>query len=126
MTALTTESRGMLSSALQGLGLIVYDVVPATPTTPSVSIIPDTPWITPERISSHLQYEVRWKLLLAVKTNQNKAAQNDSEKYVDFILGALTNSHFNVSLVGPPQLTDVGAQGTVLTTEINVSVSMKE
>jgi hypothetical protein len=28
--------------------------------------------------------------------------------------------------VNPPQLNDVGAQGTVYTTEINVSVSMKE
>ena len=54
MTALTTESRGLLVTALTGHGFKVYGTAPAIPVTPSVVIVPDAPWITPERIGGRL------------------------------------------------------------------------
>jgi len=125
MTALTTESRLELIDAFTGLGYKVYSAVPNVPTAKSIVIIPDTPWITPSRIGSALSYEVFWKVIATVSPRNNDAAQLDSENAVDAILGAIPNP-YTFTRVGPPQLTDVGAQGTVITTEINVSVRMKE
>jgi hypothetical protein len=53
------------------------------------------------------------------------AASIDTENAVDVILG-LIPAGFTVDQVGPPALTDLGAQGTVITTEINVQAHMKE
>ena len=56
---------------------------------------------------------------------KNDAAQLDCENYVDAILDALP-ANYLCTLVGQPQLTDTGAQGTVITTEINIQANMKE
>ena len=125
MTALTTESRGDLIDAFTGLGYKVYTAIPNVPTPKSIVIIPDAPWILPSRIGSSLSYEVFWKVIVTVSPRNNAAAELDAENAVDAILAAIPNP-YTFTRVGPPQLTDVGAQGTVITTEINVSVRMKE
>lgn len=125
MTALSTEAREDLVDSLAGLGLKVYSVAPAVPSPPCAVVIPDAPWIRPTRIGSNLNYEVRWRILVVISPRKNDAAQLDVENAVDAILNALP-PHYLVSLVGQPNLTDTGAQGTVITTEINVSANMKE
>lgn len=125
MTALTTESRLAMASAFEGHGYRIYDSVPAVPTPPCITFVPDTPWVRPSRIGSNLNYEVRWRILVVVKVRKNSAEQLDAENAVDTILG-LIPSGFEVVQVGPPQLTDTGAQGTVITIEIAVSAQMKE
>jgi hypothetical protein len=125
MTALSTESRQALVTAFEGHGIRVYDTPPAVPKPPAVVIIPDAPWIVPERIGTPLNYRVRWKVLVVISPRNNEAATIDIEDAVDTIL-ALVPSTFNVEQVNPPQLNDVGAQGTVLTTEINISAHWKE
>ena len=124
MTALTTEARTDLIAAVDNLGYRVYDVAPAVPAPPCIVVIPDQPWINVDRIGSNLSYECRWRLLVVVSPRKNSAAQVDAEDAVDAVLGALS-SPFLVTTVGSPQLTDTGAQGTVITTEISVSVRMK-
>lgn len=125
MTALTTESRAALATAFNGLGYTVYSVAPPVPKPPCVVIIPDSPWVRPDRIGSTLHYEVRWRVLAVISPRKNDAAQLDTENAIDTLLHAIPAA-YSVELVGAPQLTDVGAQGTVTTTEINVSVRMKE
>jgi hypothetical protein len=125
MTALSTESRTTLAAALTSHGYKIYSTAPAIPITPSIVIVPDAPWITPERIGSNLNYRVRWKLLVVISPRKNDAASIDTENAVDVILG-LIPAGFTVDQVGPPALTDLGAQGTVITTEINVQAHMKE
>lgn len=125
MTALTTESRGLLVTALSGHGFKVYGTAPAVPVTPSIVIVPDAPWVTMERIGSPLNYRVRWKLLVVISPRKNDAASVDTENAIDLILGLIPGG-FTVDQVGPPSLTDIGAQGTVVTTEINVQAHMKE
>ena len=125
MTALSTESRTTLAAALTGHGYKIYSTAPAIPITPSIVIVPDAPWVTPERIGSNLNYRVRWKLLIVISPRKNDAASIDTENAVDVILG-LIPAGFTVDQVGPPALTDLGAQGTVITTEINVQAHMKE
>jgi hypothetical protein len=125
MTALTTEARTLLVSALTGHGFKVYGTAPAIPVTPSIVIVPDAPWVTPERVGGKLNYRVRWKLLVVISPRKNDAAALDVEDAIDVIL-PLIPSGFTVDQVGPPSLTDIGAQGTVVTTEINVQAHMKE
>jgi len=123
--ALSTEARQALVSALEGNGIRVYDSVPAVPKPPAIVITPDAPWIVPERLGTPLNYRVRWRVLVVISPRSNDAATVDIEDAVDTVLG-LIPSTMNVEQVNPPQLNDVGAQGTVLTTEINVSAHWKE
>jgi len=88
-------------------------------------VVPDSPWIQPTRLGSNLNYRVRWRVLLVISPRNNAAATLDIEDAVDDILGLIPSGYL-VDLVGPPQLQDTGAQGTVYTTEINVSAQMKE
>jgi hypothetical protein len=125
MTALSTESRQALIGAFEGHGIRVYETVPAVPKPPAVVITPDAPWIVPERLGTPLNYRVRWRVLVVISPRNNEAATVDIEDAVDTLL-ALVPSTFNVEQVNPPQLQDVGAQGTVLTTEINISAHWKE
>jgi len=124
MTALVTEAREALVAAFTGQGLQVYTTVPAVPRPPAVVIIPDSPWITHER-GTALGYQVRWRVLVIISPRNNEAATLDIENAIDLLL-PLIPAGFSWDVINPPQLNDVGAQGTVYTTEINVSVSMKE
>jgi len=123
--ALSTQARQALIAALEGHGIRVYDTMPAVPKPPAIVVIPDAPWIVPERIGSPLNYRIRWRVLVVISPRQNAAATTDIEDAVDTVLG-LIPSTMNVEQVNPPQLQDTGAQGTVLTTEINVSAHWKE
>jgi hypothetical protein len=125
MTALSTEAREALVSAFTGLGYKVYNTVPAVPKPPCIVIIPDAPWIQPTRLGSNLNYVVRWRVMIVISPRNNEAATVDIEDAVDIVLAAVPSGYV-ADLVGPPQLTDTGAQGTVITTEINVSAQMKE
>jgi len=124
MTALVTEAREALVAAFTGQGLQVYTTVPAVPRPPAVVIVPDSPWITHER-GTALGYRVRWRVLIVISPRNNEAATLDVENAIDLLL-PLIPAGFSWDVINPPQLNDVGAQGTVYTTEINVSVSMKE
>jgi hypothetical protein len=123
--ALSTEARTALIAALEGNGYRVYDTMPAVPKPPSIVIIPDSPWIIPERIGSTLNYRVRWRVLVVISPRSNEAATTDIEAATDVVLANIPAT-MNVEQVNAPQLQDTGAQGTVLTTEINVSAHWKE
>jgi hypothetical protein len=122
--ALTTESREALAQALDGNGWKVYETVPAVPIPPAVVITADSPWVVPERLGSHLNYRVRWRVLLVTSAKDNKKAQEDIEADVDQLLGFIPSGYV-VDLIGPPSLSDTGAQGIVYTTELALSVHMK-
>jgi hypothetical protein len=122
MTALSTEARNTLTTALTGLGYKVYAIAPAVPVTPSIVISPDSPWLVPERLGA-LAYRVRLKVFVVVSPRNNAAAQLDAEEAVETVLVNMPNG-YAVENIGAPELLDVGAQGTVLTVTINVSVSM--
>lgn len=123
--ALSTESRQALLTAFDGSGIRVYDTVPAVPKPPAIVVTPDSPWIVPERVGSPLNYRIRWRVLIVISPRSNEAATIDTEDAVDTVL-ALIPATFNVEQVNPPQLQDIGAQGTVISTEVNVSAHWKE
>ena len=122
--SLATESRELIIDALTGNGYKVYDTVPATPITPSVVCIPDSPWIRPSRLGSNLNYEIRWRILVNINARVNESATKATEDAIDTLLAALPNTVL-VELINAPQLLSIGAQGTVMSTEINVTMQMK-
>ena len=124
MTALTTEARLAITSAVTGLGYKVYTSTPPVPIPPSIVIMADSPWVIPERLG-RLSYRTQWRLMVVVNPRKNSAAQLDAEDAIDTILGALMN-YAAVTSIGPPTLMDVGTQGSIITVEISLFVSMKE
>lgn len=122
--SLATESRELIVAALSGNGYKVYDTVPATPITPSVVCIPDSPWIRPNRLGSNLNYEIRWRILVNINARVNDSAIKATEDAIDTLLEALPNTVL-VEVINAPQLLSIGAQGTVMSTEINVTMQMK-
>ena len=123
--SLATESREAIVAALTGHGYKIYDTVPATPITPSVVCVPDSPWIRPSRLGSNLNYEIRWRILININARVNEAATKSTEDAIDALLVELPNTVL-VDVINAPQLLSLGAQGTVMSTEINVSMQMKE
>ena len=123
--ALTTEARGMLIQAFSGQGYRIYNTVPGTPIPPSVVVVPDSPWIIPSRLGSTLNYRCRWRVLININARVNDTATMQTEDAVDTLL-ALVPDNFVVESVIAPQLLSLGAQGTVISTEINLSIEMKE
>ncbi len=125
MTALTTEARLMLVNALNAANLKTYATIPATPKAGQIVVMPDQPWIRIERIGSPLNYEVRLKALLLLDARSNEAAQTEAENTLDAYLAAVP-VQFQVTYVGPPTITDLGAQGSMVTVEISQSVHMRQ
>lgn len=125
MTALSTEARELLITAFTNSGYRVYDTVPNIPTPPAIVVRPDSPWLLPVRIGSHLNYEARWIITIVVKKRQNAAETLDTENAVDTVLDLIPNT-FTVRTVNAPQMTDLGSQGMAVTTDIEVSIQMKE
>ena len=123
--SLATESRETIIAALTGQGYKIYDTVPATPITPSVVCVPDSPWIRPSRLGSNLNYEIRWRILININARVNESATKSTEDAIDALLVELPNTVL-VDVINAPQLLSLGAQGTVMSTEINVSMQMKE
>ncbi len=123
--SLATESREAIVAALTGHGYKIYDTVPATPITPSVVCVPDSPWIRPSRLGSNLNYEIRWRILININARVNESATKATEDAIDALLVELPDTVL-VELINAPQLLSIGAQGTVMSTEINVSMQMKE
>jgi len=123
--ALTTEARGMLIAAFSGHGYRIYNTVPGTPITPSVVVVPDSPWIIPSRLGSTLNYRCRWRVLININARVNDTATMQTEDAVDTLL-ALVPDNFVVESVIAPQLLSLGSQGTVISTELNLSIEMKE
>ena len=125
MTALTTEARGLLTSAFAGLGFKVYTSIPATVIPNSVVILPDSPWVRMDRIGTRLNYECSWRVILIVDPRNNEQAQLSTEDNLELILSNVPTG-FQVTFVGAPQITDLGGQGSCLATELTISARMKE
>lgn len=123
--ALTTDARNDLATALAGVGPTVHATPPAVPTPPCLVIAPDTPWVSMSRLGSKLNYQVRLRILIVVSPRTVDAAVTEAETLLDDVLAAIPDA-YTVEYVGPPQITDSGPQGSVVTTEVSVTVHMKE
>ena len=82
-------------------------------------IVPDTPWIVPERIGSVLNYRLRLKVLVVVDSRNNAAGLKKLESAVEAVAVAVGDS-FIIDQISPPQITDTGATA-VLVSEVSTT-----
>ena len=118
--ALSTDARLELSGLLATIpGYKVHDVAPNVPIPPCLVIVPDTPWIVPERIGSVLNYRLRLKVLVVVDSRNNAAGLKKLESAVEAVAVAVGDS-FIIDQISPPQITDTGATA-VLVSEVSTT-----
>lgn len=123
MTALATQTRLAVADALAATGRTVHPQAPAVPVPPCLVLVPDQSWITPDRIGSTQRYELRLKVLAVARDNTEGLA--DLEQAVEDVMAAV-DQLAAISNVTPPASTDIGAQGTVLVSEVHLSIRVKE
>jgi len=125
MTAIATAARGTLATALANTGGTVHAVAPAIPTPPCVVIAADNPWMTPGTVGGALRNKLHFKILVVVMDRDNTTALAEIEEHTEAVLTALKGvSTFRE--VTPPAATDIGAQGSVLVSEVHITINVKE
>ena len=118
--ALSTDARLELAGLLATVtGYKVQDVAPNVPIPPCLVIVPDTPWIVPERIGSVLNYRLRLKVLVVVDSRNNAAVLKKMESAVEAVVVAIGDT-FIIDQISPPQITDTGATA-VLVSEVSTT-----
>lgn len=124
MTALATSIReGIATTLTAAQSRKVHAVAPHVPIPPCLVILADDPWMTPNRLGNPLRYELRLKVLAVVRDNAEGVKA--LEEAVEAVLSGLAGN-FAIREVTAPQSTDIGAQGTVLVSEVKFSIQVKE
>ena len=118
--ALATDAREELATLLATVtGYKVHKVAPNAPIPPCLVIVPDTPWIVPERIGTVLNYRLRLKVLVVVDSRNNAAALVKMENAVEAVAVAIGDT-FIIDQISPPQITDTGSSA-VLVSEVSTT-----
>lgn len=123
MTALATTTREAIGTALATSGRTVYTIAPKVPMPPCLVVIPDQSWIIPNRVGDFRRYELRLKVLCVARDNDEGIAE--LEDAVEDVMYAVRSTAL-VTNVTPPASTDIGAQGSVLVSEVHLSIQVKE
>jgi hypothetical protein len=120
----TTTQREALATALAtATSRTVHAVAPKVPIPPCLVIVADDPWLIPNRLGNPLRFEYRLKILAVERDNIE--GLEALEETVEAVLTGLPGNA-SIAVVTPPMSTDIGAQGTVLVSEIKLSFQMKE
>ena len=118
--ALATDARDELATLLATVtGYKVHKVAPNAPIPPCLVIVPDTPWIVPERIGTVLNYRLRLKVLVVVDSRNNAAALVKLQNAVEAVAVAIGDT-FIIDQISPPQITDTGSSA-VLVSEVSTT-----
>jgi hypothetical protein len=123
VTALATTTREAIGTLLAATNRTIYTVAPPIPDAPCLVIVPDVGWITPDRIGSVKRFELRLKILVVARDNAEGVAE--IEDAVEEVMTTLATPCL-ISEVSPPAVTDIGAQGSVLVSEVKLSIQVKE
>jgi len=121
-TPLPTEAREQLVTWLETTSWRVESLIPPVPTPPMLAVTADTPWLDPERLPS-LAAAVNLKVLAVAR--DNREGQEQLEQMIHDVLDAL-HGRTEWRSVTAPQVLDLGAQGTVLVSEVSVTIHVKE
>lgn len=109
--------RSELATALAPINATVYPYPPKALPTPSVSVIPGSPYISPVNLGTD-KYRAKFQVTAAVATMDNEAALDNLETLIFGIYSNLPTG-WVVSETTQPNLIDLG-QSVVLTAEVNV------
>jgi hypothetical protein len=123
MTAITTTYRSTLATALASVTSNVYPQAPPAPVPPALVITADDPWQVPAVLGGRLRTEVRYRVLCLVQDRGDNLAA--LETLVENALVALP-AGVQLDQVTAPTSLDNGAQGSLLVSEIRLTVHLKE
>ena len=125
-SSISSDVRGAIKTALAGVTANVYDTVPEAPIVPAVMVIPDSPYMELESIGrSNVRVKLNYTITAAVAYLSNPASLDNLEKLVISILGALSASKYELSVVERPTVTEVGTT-TLLVSDIRLSVRYEQ
>jgi hypothetical protein len=125
-STISTDVRGAIKTALAGVTANVYDHVPEAPIVPAVVIVPDSPYMELELIGkSTTRLKLNYTITACVAYFSNPAALDNLEQLVISILGALSASKYELSVVERPTVTEVGTT-TLLVSDIRLSVRYEQ
>jgi hypothetical protein len=82
-------------------------------------IRPDDPYLVIDRVGSRLSYTVALVLTIVTPATDITASVRNAEAMVDTALQAIPTG-YSVERISTPTLTDMGAQGSAYTTDVNV------
>jgi hypothetical protein len=121
--AISTQARKAVATALDtALSATVYPVAPRVPIPPCVTLVPDTPWMIPATFGGRLRVQLNLRALVVTLDNNDLGTH---ETLLENVLVALPEGTV-VKSVSPPSSSDLGAQGSVLVSEVNFSLNLKE
>lgn len=123
MTAITTSARQAVVTGLASVSATIYDTAPPSPIPNSVVVLPENPWFTPATIGNRLRGELRLRALCV--TRDGKGGLDAIEALIEDVLTHLPTGAI-VDEVTAPASTDIGAQGSVLVSEIRFRLHIKE
>ena len=125
-STISGDVRGAIKTALAGVTANVYDHVPESPIVPAVVIVPDSPYMELESIGrSNVRVKLNYTISALVAYFSNPAALDNLEKLIISILGALSASKYELSIVERPSITEIGS-ATLLVSDIRLSVRYEQ
>ena len=122
MTALSTTCREELAAALNENieGVQTFAITPPVPPIPGMVIRPDDPYLVIDRVGSRLSYMVALVLTIVTPATDISASVKNAEEMVDLALENIPTG-YSVERISTPTLTDLGAQGSAYTTDVNIN-----
>ena len=122
MTALSTTCREELAAALNESidGVQTFAITPPVPPIPGMVIRPDDPYLVIDRVGSRLSYMVALVLTIVTPATDISASVKNAEEMVDLALEHIPTG-YSVERISTPTLTDLGAQGSAYTTDVNIT-----
>jgi hypothetical protein len=124
VTALATSTRLDFVALLEaGTKRLVHSPAPKVPVPPCLVVIPDVGWMSDLRMGNPKRYELRLKVMVVGRDNAE--GLTEVEQGVEDVVGILAPICL-ITEVTPPALLDTGAQGSVLVSEVKLSIQVKE
>jgi hypothetical protein len=120
-----TTSRHELAAYYSSAGITTYPSAPATLVTPCVVILPDSPWIEPNRVGDKIRARMSFTVTAYASAIDNELSLAGVEALVEAIIRA-TPHGLLITSVGRPVETDQGSQGVTLSAAVNISAQIEE
>lgn len=125
-STISGDVRGAIKTALASVTANVYDHVPESPIVPAVVIVPDAPYMELETIGrGNVRVKLNYTISACVAYLSNPGSLDNLEKLIISILGALSASKYELSVVEKPSVIQVGSTN-LLVSDIRLSTRYEQ
>jgi hypothetical protein len=124
MNAASTDARLAITTALKTAGLPAFPYVPKTVSMPAVIVIPDDPYLIPNRVGPVLRMEAKYVVVCVAAAHEAEAGVASCEEMAERAILALPDG-VTADRVTRPSLDSIGAQGSVYVAEITITAQVE-